>query len=102
MVDVPGRIAEEDEVTGQQVASTHCGPSRSKDLLVRHPRDLDPGLCIRPLHETRAVESGLRARAAPEIGRSQIILRLGECRERPRACVYLRCIRDLNQLIPLT
>ena len=85
MVDVAARVAEEHEVAGQQLGARHRGAVRGGDLVVGHTRDLHAGLRVRPLHQTRAVEAGLRRRAAPAIRRAGVLLRLLERCERLRA-----------------
>src|SRR4051794_28845461 len=80
VVDIAARVAEEHEVAGPEVAAVHRLGVAGEDLLLGGPRDPDPGLGVCPLHEARAVEAGLRGRAAPAVRRAHVPARLGERR----------------------
>src|SRR3954449_10340813 len=84
VVDVAG-LAEEDEVARPQVAAVDARSVRGGELRVGHARDLDAGLCVRPLRQSGAVEAGLRRRAAPLVRLALVLLGLGERRERAGA-----------------
>src|SRR3954452_24734842 len=84
VVHIAGVVAEEDEIAGQQLAAAHRRGVRRVDLGVGHPRDLDPGLRVGPLHQAGAVETGLRGRAAPPVRRPHVLLGLLDRRERLR------------------
>ena len=78
VVDVAGRVAEEDEVARDQVAAADLRGALREDLLVGDAGDPDAGLGVGPLHEPRAVEPGPRGRAAPLVRRAQVPPGLGE------------------------
>ena len=78
MVDVAARVAEEDQVAGQQLAAPHGGAVHGLDLLVGDARDLHARLRVGPLDQAGAVEAGLRRRAAPLVRRAGVLLGLRE------------------------
>ena len=64
-------VLEEDEVARHEVGTVDRNPD--VDLVVRHARDRDARVRVRPLHESRAVEPGLRRRATEVVRRAQVL-----------------------------
>ena len=84
VVDVAGRVLEEDDVARLQlVDSRDVHPLL--ELVGGHAPEVDPGLVVAPLHETRAVEPGLRVVPAPQVRSALEASRRPRGRGAPRA-----------------
>src|SRR6185295_6223221 len=85
VVDVPARVAEEDEIAGHEVLAVDGDAVRCLDLLVGDAGNANADLRVGPLDQPRTVEAGARRRSSPPVRRADVLLGLGERGERTRA-----------------
>ena len=82
VVDVAGRVAEEEDVARAQVGAVDV--LADVDLRVGDPGQVDADLLVRVLDDPGAVEAGRGIRAAPVVGRALVAERVLERPERDR------------------